>query len=141
MGKRYALGLIARTAAEPEEIERVGRLAKPLVEKPFKTLRERYEEIWGAPSPQDAFERILVRTHSSLIFSSAREVIVAESVAGLKEDLETAKTWCMDRLRPILRSRFHEWIGAAGTVATDEREQLAERDEPQSQTAHRAVVG
>ena len=65
MGKRYALGLIARTTAGAEEVERVGRLAKRLVENPYRALRERYEEIWGTPSPQDAFERALVRTHSS----------------------------------------------------------------------------
>jgi hypothetical protein len=139
MGKRYALGLIARTTAEPEEIERVGRLAKHLVEKPFKALREKYEEIWGAPSPQDAFERVLARTHSSLILSDAQEMIDATPVADLKEDLETTRTWCMDKLRPILRGRFHAWMGAAGAAPTDQREQLAERDEPQPDLARRVA--
>src|ERR1700693_652696 len=57
LGDRYALGLIARTKTEPSEAERVGRLARHIVENPYKALRERYEEIWGSPSPPDAFER------------------------------------------------------------------------------------
>src|ERR1700735_2309184 len=97
MGKRYALGLIARTTTAPEEVERVGRLARNLVENPYKALRERYEEIWGAPSPQDAFERILARRQSSLAFSDAQEATETASVADLKEDIEIARTWCMDK--------------------------------------------
>jgi hypothetical protein len=34
MGKRYALGLIARSTTEPTEIDRVERLARQLVESP-----------------------------------------------------------------------------------------------------------
>jgi hypothetical protein len=133
MGKRYALGLIARTATEPEEIERVGRLARGLVENPYKALRERYEEIWDTLNPQDSFERIRTRVHGSLIFSGGQEKIYTVSVVPLKEDLETARTWCMDELRPTLRARFHAWMADLGAPATEEREQLAERDEPQDE--------
>jgi hypothetical protein len=138
MGKRYALGLIARTKTEPAEVERVGRLARRLVENPYKALRERYEDIWGGPNPQDAFERALVRSHSSLVFSDAEEIIDTVSVADLKEDIEIAKTWCMDKLRPILRGRFHLWMATSGP-AMEGREQLDERDEQQPEPAQRAA--
>ena len=131
MGKRYALGLIARSATEPAEIERVGRLARRLVESPYKALHERYEEVWATPSPQDAFERIVTRIQSSLVFSDMQEQIENTSVADLNDDVETARNWCMDKLRPILRTRFHTWMAMAGGSEAEGREQFAERDEPE----------
>jgi len=139
LGERYALGLIARTKTEPGEAERVGRLAKHLVENPYKALRERYEDIWGAPSPPDAFERTRLRTHSSLVFSEPKEIAHQPvSVADFQENADSARTWCMDELRPILRDHFTQWMANAGVSKINEREQFAELDGNEPEPAQRA---
>jgi len=139
MGKRYALGLIARSTTDPAEIERVGRMARRLVESPYKALRERYDEIWATPNPQDTFERIINRVQSSLVFSDVQEQTHTASATDLKDDVETSRTWCMDKLRPILRERFHTWMATAGAPETEGRELLDERDEPQGEPLQAAV--
>jgi hypothetical protein len=139
MGKRYALGLIARSTTEPAEIERVGRMARRLVEGPYKALRERYDEIWATSFPQDTFEHMLGRVQSSLIFSDVREQTETVAVADLKDDVEKARNWCMDRLRPVLRERFHTWMATTGAPDTEGRELLDERLEPQNEPLRLAV--
>ena len=139
MGQRYALGLIARSTCNPTEIERVGHLARRLVRNPYKILQERYEAIWATTSPQAAFERTLTRIQSSLVFSEKVERTGAVQVADETDDLETAKNWCMDQLRPVLRTRFHTWMDSTGASRTEGREQLAERDEPQAEPLKLAV--
>jgi hypothetical protein len=138
MGKRYALGLIARTKTDPEEIERVGRLARRFIENPYDALRERYEMIWKAPSAPDAFERFLGRSHSSVVFSDVSEIVGTAQVADLKDDTEVAKDWCKDELRRVIRSRFHAWMGTLGS-SPKEREQVDEQDEQPPQTSQRAA--
>jgi len=109
LGKRYALGLIARTKVAPDEIQRVGRIGRHIVDAPYTALREMWEEIWGTPSPGDTFDRVLSRSHTSLLFSQVDEVIEATSAID-KENLETTRTWCTDRLRPVIRERFLTWM-------------------------------
>jgi hypothetical protein len=129
VGKRYALGLIARTTIGPDELERVGRLAKRLVENPYQGLHERYEEIWRAPNPAIAFERVLTRCHTSFIFSDPDQR-VENAVAASVQDAEIARNWCMDKLRPVIRDRFYYWLGHLPSEVPP-REQLAEREEQQ----------
>jgi hypothetical protein len=124
MGDRYALGLIARTQTKAAEAARAGRLTRRFVENPYKALREMYEDIWNAPSPADAFERVLSRSQSSLVFSDIEEAIDAQSAKPFKDDVEDARTWCMDKLRPILRQRFHSWIENDEHPFVQNREQL-----------------
>jgi hypothetical protein len=76
---------------------------------------------------------------SSLVFSDALEQIDTAQVADLKEDLETARNWCMDQLRPVLRARFHTWMAATGAPEMEGREQLNEREASQAEPLQLAV--
>jgi len=142
LGKRYALGLIARTSGAADEVARVGRLAKHIVESPYKALREKYEEIWNSPNPADSLERCIARRHTSLVFSAPERIEKTTSVVDFQENAEVAKTWCMDDLRPILRARYTRWMGLAESPPSngrEPREQFAELDDQQPEAPQRAV--
>ena len=55
MGDRYAIGLIARSKGDPEDVAKVGRLAAALVSEPYKALTSTYEAIWAAADRPAAF--------------------------------------------------------------------------------------
>ena len=74
MGERYALGLIARTNAHPSEVDRVGRLARHLVERPYDGLRALHEEMWKSKDPAQAFEEVLRRGHNAVTFSEPKVI-------------------------------------------------------------------
>jgi len=123
MGDRYAVGLIARKRTTPEEIRRVGRLAKPLVQSPFAALKALHAEIWGNPKREEAFEEAVSETHSSLTFSSQTEVrLSSESVSG--DDVEAVRNWCKAQLREQLRRALESWRGAVPAPERDGTDEM-----------------
>jgi hypothetical protein len=125
MGERYALGLIARSKIGPPDIERVGRLAQPLVRNPYLFLRQTYEEIWGASDPERAFEDVFHRDHHAVTFicSSSKEEMLDQE-PSTRVAVEDVRAWCMDRLREELRKSFRSWMAELGAVPATEREQI-----------------
>lgn len=112
MGDRYAIGLIARSKGDPEDVAKVGRLAAALVSEPYKALTSTYEAIWAAADRPAAFEGALNRPHSSLQFRhhDTSEVSAALLDSGL--EAEHVREWCMDTLRAELRKLYGNWIPA-----------------------------
>ena len=127
MGDRYAIGLIARSATSPTENNRVGRLGKHIVERPFVALRAIYEEIWNAPDRTAAFEERLSRGHSALVFGIPDEMWVSSKAAVWQEigdDIDKVRDKCMDVLRHELRVKYHSWLGPSTTSDGEQREQV-----------------
>ena len=66
----YALGLIARTELDTEELAQVSELAKPLVTKPFEYLADQFEKAWKTVTPGEALNHLAAHhAYSALHFS------------------------------------------------------------------------
>lgn len=66
----YALGLIARTELNNEELGFVSELAKPLVARPFRYLAEQFENAWNTLAPGAALNHLAAKhAHAALHFS------------------------------------------------------------------------
>jgi hypothetical protein len=66
----YALGLIARTELDTEELAQVSELAKPLVTKPFEYLADQFEKAWKTVTPGEALNHLATQhAYSALHFS------------------------------------------------------------------------
>jgi len=127
MGERFALGLIARTRTLESEIQRVGRLSRHLVAKPYDTLRALYEEIWNSKDPAQSFEGVLRRGHHAVLFSTPKIIegsMTHEDGAVVGDGIDAVRQRCMDMLRAELRTLFHEWMAETGSPDLPEREQV-----------------
>jgi hypothetical protein len=124
MGDRYALGLTCRKTVEPDELRSVGLLSRKILERPFAALKTTYDRIWTSPDAAYEFNRLINAPHNSFQFvRSTRDVLIEDRPAA-GEQTETVKSWCLGKLRPILREEMASWL--SGEKADDASESVVE---------------
>lgn len=69
----YGLGLMARKSVAETELERVGKLARPLVAEPFNYLNFEFDRIMGATDRASAFAGLPIEHSTALQICTAVE--------------------------------------------------------------------
>lgn len=132
-GRLYGLGLMARSSVSEHEIERVGVLARPLIEHPFDFLLKEYERLIGSANSQAAFVD-LPNVHSTALFVAPPEgdarIQLPRHLRVRPDDSEGLEAWAKDSLLGQLTEGFwnlldEHWPGANYERDNRENVQLA----------------
>jgi len=93
----YGLGLMARKTVADAELKRVGRLAQPLVAKPFSYLNSEFDRIIEASDGAHAFANLPLEHSTALQISNATEREIALPRHLRVHDRRNAlKVWAKD---------------------------------------------
>lgn len=104
----YGLGLMTRASVAEQELDRVARLAKPLVAEPFAYLSHEFDRVLTAADPERAFID-LPKIHSTALLacpSKESAIELPRHLRALPGSHDVLRAWTEDTLTGFLRREF-----------------------------------
>lgn len=106
LGPIRAMGLIARTTLEDQELAVVGHVLRRPLSSPFEFLKQEFEWAWLNAPPGQSLQMLASKHSESLLFSTPRTQQIRDPLAPQTMSVTTAEF----ARRQMLRNRDQEFF-------------------------------